>query len=169
MEYKIDCTEWSVERLSEFFSIVGKNAKTKIVLSWEESNTSKDILSEKLVADYLGKLGIPCHLNGYAYLKYSIIRILSYPEELESVTKILYPAIAKRFNTTAGRVEHGIRHAIRKACEMDKTKEWETIFGRNYSIGNSKPTNSQFIATLSDYININRQMEKHETQTQYMV
>ena len=94
-------------------------------------------------------------LRGYSYLKYSVVRCLCNPEELESVTKILYPAIAKQFGTTSGRVEHGIRHAIQKTYENGRTTEWENVFGRNYKSCYKKPTNSQFIAALSDFININ--------------
>jgi len=157
MEYRVDCTGWSKEHLLEIFTAFPQSSNTKIVLCWEESNNNAEISKEKLIGNCLNSLGVPCHLKGYGYLKYSILRSLNNPEELESVTKILYPAIAKEFDTTSGRVEHGIRHAIQRACENGKTKEWENIFGKNYSCGNYKPTNSQFIASLSDYISMNYQ------------
>ena len=157
MEYRVDCTGWSKEHLLEIITAFSQNANAKIILCWEENNINVENSKEKLVGNCLKSLGIPCHLKGYGYLKYSILRCLNYPEELESVTKILYPAIAKEFDTTSGRVEHGIRHAIQKACENGKTKEWENFFGKNYSCCNYKPTNSQFIASLSDYISMNYQ------------
>lgn len=140
MTYKVDCTGWSKEQL------------------WEN-----------LVGNYLNHLGIPRHLNGYNYLKYSVARCLSHPEELESVTKLLYPAVAKEFQTTSGRVEHGMRHAIQKACEKEKTTEWENIFGKNYISRSKKPTNSQFIATLSDFIQLNYLEVYNENTTLHIV
>lgn len=154
MEYRIDCTDWSKERLAEFFSELPQKANAKIVLYVEENDKSTEISWEKVVASYLNKLGVPCHLKGYHYLKYGIVRCLCHSEELESVTKILYPDIAKKYNTTSGRVEHGIRHAIQKAWETEKNKEWENVFGKRSVDENFKPTNSQFIAALSDFINI---------------
>lgn len=155
MEYKVDCTGWSKEQLWEFFVTLPRNDNVRVALVLEEDKSAAKISLEKLVGNYLNHLGIPRHLNGYNYLKCSVIRCLCYPEELESVTKLLYPAIAREFGTTSGRVEHGIRHAIQKACEYEKTTEWENIFGKNHSCCYWKPTNSQFIATLSDFINLN--------------
>ena len=155
MEYKVDCTGWSKEHLLEVLLAVPQHTTAKIVLYWEENNTNKESSKEKIVGNYLNRLGVPCHLRGYTYLKYSVVRCLYNPEELESVTKILYPAIAKQFGTTSGRVEHGIRHAIQKTYENGRTPEWENIFGRSYNWCCKKPTNSQFIAVLSDYINLN--------------
>lgn len=155
MEYKVDCTGWDKEQLWKVFMALPKRTNAKIVLCWEEDKKKSEISWEKLAGIYLNNLGVPRHLNGYNYLKYSVARCLDHPEELESVTKILYPAIAERFKTTSGRVEHGIRHAIQKTCENGKTTEWEKIFGKNYGSCYAKPTNSQFIATLSDFINLN--------------
>ena len=155
MEYKLDCTGWSREHLVETLLAIPQNANTKIVLCWDAKNINKENSREKIVGNYLNRLGIPCHLKGYTYLKYSVVRCLCNPEELESVTKLLYPAIAKQFGTTSGRVEHGIRHAIQKAYENGRTTEWKNIFGESYSSCHTKPTNSRFIATLSDYINLN--------------
>ena len=155
MEYKVDCTGWSKEHLLEVLLAVPQHTTAKIVLYWEENNTNKESSKEKIVGNYLNRLGVPCHLRGYTYLKYSVVRCLCNPEELESVTKILYPAIAKRFGTTSGRVEHGIRHAIQKTYENGRTTEWKNVFGAGCNCCYKKPTNSQFIAALSDFINLN--------------
>lgn len=157
MEYSVDCSGWSKEQLLEVLMTFSKQENVKIVLYREEDKVKYP--REELVGKYLNSLGVPRHLNGYSYLKYSIVRCLCYPEELESVTKILYPAIARKFGTTSGSVEHGIRHAIKKTCENYKnvrTTEWENVFGKNYSCSYKKPTNSQFIAALTDYINLNK-------------
>ena len=153
MEYSVDCSGWSKEQLSEVFMTFLKQENVKIVLYREENK--EEYPWEKIVGKYLNSLGVPPHLNGYSYLKYSIARCLCHPEELESVTKILYPTIARKFGTTSGSVEHGIRHAIKKTCEKERTTEWENIFGKNYGCSYKKPTNSQFIASLSDFIKLN--------------
>lgn len=154
MEYTIDCTGWNREKIIEVFSSIPTNTNTKIVL-YMEGNEKEESAREKIVGSYLYKLGIPAHFKGYGYLKYGIMRCLSHSEELESITKILYPGIAKKYNTTTGKVEHGIRHAIQKAWETEKNEEWESVFGKMYMSHNSRPTNSRFIATLTDYITIN--------------
>ena len=155
MEYVIDCTGWNREKYIDIFSTLPEHTSAKIVLYMEDSEKQSEKSLEKIVATYLNKLGVPTHLKGYGYLKWGIIRCLSNAEELESVTKILYPGIAKKYNTTAGKVEHGIRHAIHKAWESPKSEEWEIIFGKRYADCNIKPTNSQFIAALYDFISLN--------------
>lgn len=155
MEYMIDCSDWNRENLIEVISALSQNTNTKIILYLDESACNAEISMEKLVGTYLNKLGVPRHLKGYNYLKYGIVRCLCHSEEMESVTKILYPEIAKKYSTTSGRVEHGIRNAIHRAWEIEKTKEWENVFGKGYNNRNLKPTNSQFIAALSDFIKIN--------------
>lgn len=154
MEYGVDCSGWSKEQLLEVLMTFSKQENVKIVLYREENKV--EYPREELVGKYLNSLGVPRHLNGYSYLKYSIARCLCHPEELESVTKILYPAIARKFGTTSGSVEHGIRHAIKKTCENERTTEWENVFGKSYGCSHKKPTNSQFIAALTDYINLNK-------------
>ena len=153
MEYTIDCTGWNREKIMDVFSKVPNHATTKIVLYVEKTNEEKNW--EKTVAEYLNKMGVKPHLKGYGYLKYGVARCIEHMEELESITKILYPGIAKKYNTTAGKVEHGIRHAIQRAWESQKNDIWDTVFGKGYLLRNSKPTNSQFIATLADYILMN--------------
>lgn len=155
MEYTIDCTGWNKEKFIDIFSELSNNTNAKIVLYIEKNDREQEISWEKIVGNYLNKMGVSPHLKGYAYLKYGVARCIDHAEELESITKSLYPGIAKKYNTTAGRVEHGIRHAIQKAWENEKSDIWENVFGKGYIIRNSKPTNSQFIATLSDFISIN--------------
>lgn len=155
MEYVIDCTEWNKEKMIEIFSALPEAAYTKIVLYTKGNEKTSEKSWEQIVGNYLNALGVPVHLKGYGYLKCGIIRCLYHDEELESVTKMLYPGIAEDCNTTSGKVEHGIRHAIQKAWEKPRSKEWEKIFGKRYADSNVKPTNSQFIATLYDFIKLN--------------
>ena len=154
MKYQVDCTGWSKERLQEVFMTLPQHANVKVILIWEENKSASEKSKENIVGNCLNHLGVPRHLNGYKYLKYSIVRSLCHPEEMESVTKLLYPAVAKEFQTTSGRVEHGIRHAIQKACENERTIEWANIFGKNFACCYHKPTNSQFIAAVVDFISL---------------
>jgi len=155
MEYIINCTEWNKEKIMEIFSALPPDTNAKIILYTGKNEREQEKTWEKIVGNYLNKMGISPHLKGYGYLKYGVARCIYHSEELESITKSLYPGIAKKYNTTSGRVEHGIRHAIQKAWNCEKSDVWENIFGKEYMIRNSKPTNSQFIATLSDFIMIN--------------
>lgn len=155
MEYVIDCAEWNKERILEIFSELPDSVYTKIVLYTEKDEKIPEKSWERIVGNYLNELGIPMHLKGYGYLKCGIVRCLFHSEELECITKVLYPGIAGECNTTSGKVEHGIRHAIQKAWEGPRTKEWEKVFGKRYAYCTMKPTNSQFIAALCDFIKLN--------------
>lgn len=155
MEYNIDCTGWNKEAFVELFSSFSDNTTAKIVLYVEDTREVSEQTREKIVADYLIRLGVPIHLKGYGYLKCGILRCLDHSEELESMTKILYPNIAEKYNTTVGKVEHGIRHAIQKAWEVENKEGWEKVFGKGHRNLKSKPTNSYFIAALCDHISLN--------------
>lgn len=152
MEYIMDNREWNQEKMQELFTMISKASGVKIILQLEGEKVQDTHKLERQVGECLHKLGIPLHLSGYGYLKYSVVRCICHPEELENVTKLLYPEAAKKYHTTTATIEHGIRNAIKKAWEADKSEEWEIIFGQNHMYGNRKPTNSRFIAALSDYI-----------------
>ena len=155
MEYRIDSTNWEQENFLKLFHMLQNHPDTKLVLYLNEPQDKKEEIWEKIVGYYLNILGIAHHLKGYGYLKYGILSCINHPEDLESVTKILYPKIAAVYHTTPGKVEHGIRNAIKKAWEGEKSEEWETIFGKGYLHKNLKPTNARFIASVSDFILIN--------------
>lgn len=155
MEYTIDCSQWSQEKFIQLFGLLQNDPNTKLVVYREENPEKENVAMEKRVSEYLSRLGIAHHLKGYGYMKYGILNCIKYPEDMESVTKILYPKIAQRYGTTPGKVEHGIRHAIKIAWETKESEEWKKIFGTGYMARAYKPTNSQFIATLSEFININ--------------
>ncbi len=152
MNYIIECKDWNPEKVAEVLSRIQNVSNLQIVLQLEEENREKNAGWEKKVGEYLNNLGVPRHLIGYGYLKYCVARCICCPQELESVTKLLYPETAKKYNTTSGKVEHGIRHAIKKAWENARTEEWDIVFGTGHWSVKQKPTNSQFIAALSDYI-----------------
>lgn len=158
MEYTVDCSTWSQDNFIQIFSLLQKHPNTKLVLYMDEDENRKQENWEKNIGSCLNKLGLSPHLKGYGYIKYGVLRCIKHPEDLESITKALYPGIAMKFDTTPGKVEHGIRHTIKKAWEAEKSEEWEKVFGKKYMERKSKPTNAQFIATLSDFITMNNYM-----------
>ena len=104
------------------------------------------------VTQMLHEIGIPAHIKGYQYLRDAIILSVSDKEMLGSVTKILYPTIAKKRQTTSSRVERAIRHAIEVAWSRGKMDTINDLFGYTVSTGKGKPTNSEFIALIVDKI-----------------
>ena len=154
MEYEVKCTQWSEDYIRELLDILQTNENIRITVSIDNEEKGTAYQEEKIIGQYLNQLGIPVHLQGYSYLKYGIMRCINCPEELDSVTKILYPNIAKKYQTTAGKVEHGIRHAIAKAWEGNEEAAWNSIFGMSRGNNHTRPTNSRFLATVADYIKI---------------
>jgi len=107
-----------------------------------------------LVSEIMHQIGVPAHIKGYQYLRSAIIMSVNDGEIMNSVTKILYPAVAKEYSTTASRVERAIRHAIEVAWDRGDVDILSSYFG--YTIQNSrgKPTNSEFIAMISDRLRL---------------
>jgi len=106
------------------------------------------------VTEILHQIGVPAHIKGYHYLRDSIIMAIETPDIINAVTKQLYPSVAKRYNTTASRVERAIRHAIEVAWDRGDVDILNSYFG--YTIHNTrgKPTNSEFIAMISDRLRL---------------
>ena len=109
---------------------------------------------ENRVTNMLHEIGIPAHIKGYQYLREAIIMSVNDIEMLNSITKILYPTIAKKYQTTASRVERAIRHAIEVAWSRGKMDTIDELFGYTINNGKGKPTNSEFIALIADRIRL---------------
>lgn len=109
---------------------------------------------ENDVTHMLHEIGIPAHIKGYQYLRDAIAISVQEDDSLVSVTKILYPTIAKQHNTTSSRVERAIRHAIEVAWERGRLDTIYELFGYTVSTGKGKPTNSEFIALVADKIRL---------------
>lgn len=109
---------------------------------------------EKDVTDMIHEIGVPAHIKGYQYLREAIMMSVEDTEMLNSITKILYPSIAKKFQTTPSRVERAIRHAIEVAWSRGKMETLDALFGYTINIGKGKPTNSEFIALIADKIRL---------------
>lgn len=109
---------------------------------------------EMIVTDIIHQIGIPAHIKGYHYLREAILLSINDEEMLESITKQLYPTVAKRFDTTASRVERAIRHAIETAWDRGDVDVLNGMFGYTVSVGKGKPTNSEFIALITDNLRL---------------
>ncbi|MBR1863009.1 MAG: sporulation transcription factor Spo0A [Ruminococcus sp.] len=109
---------------------------------------------ELIVTDIIHQIGVPAHIKGYHYLREAIICSVNDKEMLESVTKLLYPAVAKKFCTTPSRVERAIRHAIEIAWDRGDIDTLNSFFGYTVNTGKGKPTNSEFIALITDKITL---------------
>ncbi len=109
---------------------------------------------EKDVTDMIHEIGVPAHIKGYQYLREAIMMSVEDTEMLNSITKILYPTIAKKFQTTPSRVERAIRHAIEVAWSRGRMETLDALFGYTINTGKGKPTNSEFIALIADRIRL---------------
>lgn len=109
---------------------------------------------EIIVTNMIHEIGVPAHIKGYQYLRSAIIMAVGDMDILNSVTKQLYPSIAKLHKTTASRVERAIRHAIEVAWGRGKVEIIDDLFGYTINAGKGKPTNSEFIALIADKIRL---------------
>lgn len=122
------------------------------ILKSKDETVSEDL--NVVVSEIMHQIGVPAHIKGYQYLREAIILSINDDEMMNSVTKLLYPSVAKTFSTTPSRVERAIRHAIEVAWDRGDVDVLSSYFG--YTIQNSrgKPTNSEFIAMISDRLKL---------------
>ena len=109
---------------------------------------------EKDVTDTIHEIGVPAHIKGYQYLREAIMMAVKDIDMLNSITKVLYPTIARKYSTTPSRVERAIRHAIEVAWSRGKMETLDALFGYTINTGKGKPTNSEFIALIADKIRL---------------
>ena len=109
---------------------------------------------EERIANLFLTVGIPAHIKGYQYLREGVRMVVDKPELMGHITKELYPGIAQRFDTTSSKVERAIRHAIEVAWNRGRIEALDEAFGKNVCSLNDKPTNSEFIALVSDRLRI---------------
>ena len=113
------------------------------------------------VTSIIHEIGVPAHIKGYQYLREAIIIAVNDIEVINAVTKVLYPAVAKRFSTTPSRVERAIRHhAIEVAWDRGDLETLQKYFGYTVSNAKGKPTNSEFIAMIADRLLLERKNGK---------
>ena len=132
------------ERIIQFSSIHNS--------ACENRSGVKDL--EVVVSQIMHQIGVPAHIRGYQYLREAIILSIQNNEMISSVTKILYPTVAKTFKTTPSRVERAIRHAIEVAWDRGDVDVLSSYFGYTIQGDRGKPTNSEFIAMISDNLKL---------------
>lgn len=106
------------------------------------------------ITEILHQIGVPAHIKGYNYLRDSILMSIETPEIINAVTKKLYPSVAKKYETTSSRVERAIRHAIEVAWDRGDVDVLNSYFGYTIHNDRGKPTNSEFIAMISDKLRL---------------
>ena len=116
------------------------------------SSLSDDM--EVVVTDMIHQLGVPAHIKGYHYLRTAILYSIKDKTLLDSVTKLLYPTVAGIYDTTSSRVERAIRHAIEIAWDRGNVDTLNSFFGYTVDTGKGKPTNSEFIALITDKLRL---------------
>lgn len=131
---------------------IGQFAGKDVVRTGEIVRNDTDL--QMTVSEIMHQIGVPAHIKGYQYLREAIVLSISDREMMGSVTKVLYPTVAKTYSTTSSRVERAIRHAIEVAWDRGDVDVLSSYFG--YTIQNSrgKPTNSEFIAMISDKLRL---------------
>lgn len=144
-----------INRIKSTRVLRGMNAvESKKVGAYEKKSSAKPEDLESKVTNIIHEIGVPAHIKGYQYLREAIIMSVNDIEMLNSITKILYPTIAKKYQTTASRVERAIRHAIEVAWSRGKMDTIDELFGYTINNGKGKPTNSEFIALIADRIRL---------------
>ena len=143
---------------------VKKPADFDAILSGDSDSSSTKLVSEdevqrnkslqEKVTEIIHEVGVPAHIKGYQYLREAIIMSVEDMDMLNSITKILYPSIAKKFATTPSRVERAIRHAIEVAWSRGRMDTIDEMFGYTINCRKGKPTNSEFIALVTDRIRL---------------
>lgn len=147
------------KRIRQMFNNTISGDETKKTISLVDTsevrmskNTPNDLEAE--ITNIIHEIGVPAHIKGYMYLREAITMVVNDMELLSAVTKELYPSIAKKYNTTASRVERAIRHAIEVAWSRGQVETINKIFGYTIHNDKGKPTNSEFIAMVADKLRL---------------
>ena len=135
-----------VERLEEIRG--GENRRKALPRRSDKSSI------ETMVTGIIHEIGVPAHIKGYQYLREAIIIAVNDMDVINAITKVLYPQVAKTFQTTPSRVERAIRHAIEVAWDRGDLDTLQRFFGYTVSNTKGKPTNSEFIALIADKLQL---------------
>lgn len=152
-----------VDKLHSIVGISSANLKegnvVKINLDEHEKERMMKLDLESEITSLLHEIGIPAHIKGYMYLRTAILETYLNVDFLGQITKVLYPEIARKYGTTSSRVERAIRHAIEVAWNRGNIDAIDDIFGYTISASKAKPTNSEFIAMISDKLRLEHRMK----------
>lgn len=133
-----------------------KNDKTPLIV---KNCLVTDSELELKITEIIHEIGVPAHIKGYHYLREAIILSVKNSDIINSVTKLLYPTVAKNHSTTASRVERAIRHAIEVAWDRGDIDVLNSYFGYTIQNDRGKPTNSEFIAMISDKLRLELKLD----------
>ncbi len=139
---------------SVIMTLAGEPAPITAITAASADGVNEEVRLETIVTNFIHELGVPAHIKGYQYVRTAIMMVVENMDRINYITKILYPAIAEKYNTTASRVERAIRHSIEVAWVRGKTETMEEVFGYTVHTGKGKPTNSEFIAMVADRIRL---------------
>ena len=134
----------------------GRGAEVRKVNAYEKAEEAKERNLEADVTDIIHEIGVPAHIKGYQYLRDAIVMSVNDMDMLNSITKILYPTIAKKYQTTSSRVERAIRHAIEVAWNRGRVDALNQMFGCRVVYPDARPTNGEFIALIADRLSMER-------------
>ncbi|WP_291580036.1 sporulation transcription factor Spo0A [Clostridium sp. UBA6640] len=146
------------KRIRQMFNntITSDDTKKPVVVDTPEVKATQNepMNLEAEITNIIHEIGVPAHIKGYMYLREAITLVVNDIEFLSAVTKELYPTIAKKYNTTASRVERAIRHAIEVAWSRGQVDTINKLFGYTIHNDKGKPTNSEFIAMVADKLRL---------------
>lgn len=149
--------------LNKMIAISGIEANGNVIsLNVSERDKLLHLELEKDVTEILHEIGIPAHIKGYLYLRTAILETYENIDFLGQITKVLYPEIARIYSTTSSRVERAIRHAIEVAWNRGNVDAIDEIFGYTVSASKAKPTNSEFIAMISDKLRLDNRIKNND-------
>ena len=137
-------------------SLVSRRKKDIPAAAMQVEEKAPDI--EAQVTQIIHQIGVPAHIKGYQYLRTAILLTIKDSDIINSVTKILYPSVAKKYQTTTSRVERAIRHAIEVAWDRGDVDTLNSYFGYTIQNNRGKPTNSEFIAMIADNLRLKYKM-----------
>ena len=148
---------YNVESLCKHITALAKTRDGDVESEPEEEKTPD---METQVTKIIHQIGVPAHIKGYQYLRTAILLTIKDSDIINSVTKILYPSVAKQYQTTTSRVERAIRHAIEVAWDRGDVDTLNSYFGYTIQNNRGKPTNSEFIAMIADNLRLKYKMYK---------
>lgn len=140
-------TETLIDRIKMFAGQRGISRRSDLPAASQES-------IELMVTSIIHEIGVPAHIKGYHYLREAIILAVNNIDIINAITKVLYPTVARKFQTTPSRVERAIRHAIETAWNRGDLDTLNRFFGYTVSNTKGKPTNSEFIAMIADKLSL---------------
>lgn len=145
---------YNMESLCAHIRSLAQNRLAPDGSSAPEAEDGKNGDIETQVTRIIHQIGVPAHIKGYQYLRTAILLTVRDSEMINSVTKVLYPSVAKKYQTTTSRVERAIRHAIEVAWDRGDVDTLNSYFGYTIQNNRGKPTNSEFIAMIADNLRL---------------